>query len=347
MSHVPGTERAARVAPAPGEPPAQDQILPLIAEDLDRVEVLFRGSLESPLRLVRELGSFVSDAGGKRVRPTLHLLCSKLCGYTGPHAVLLATVLEFIHSATLIHDDVIDGAPTRRGRESVNRRWGNAVTVLFGDYLFAKAMELALRARSLDVMGRLADVTLRMTEGEMLQTRYAGRLDLTVAEYLDLVERKTAALFSCCCELAAVIARTDPERREALRRYGRNLGMAFQVVDDVLDFTGTADRLGKPAASDLREGKATLAVLELLGSPSPLANEGRDLAQRVVEHRGAEPADIARLTEILVASGAIHRARRTAELYAGAAVRELERFPDGPARRALAAVPHALLARDR
>jgi octaprenyl-diphosphate synthase len=344
VSHVPGTSRA---APVLGPVPTQPPIVPLITDDLDRVELLFRNSLESPLRLVNELGSFVSDAGGKRVRPTLHLLCAKLCGYVGPNAVLLATVLEFIHSATLIHDDVIDGAATRRGQESVNRRWGNAVTVLFGDYLFAKAMELALRARSLDVMERLADVTLRMTEGEMLQTRYAGRLDLTVDEYLDLVERKTAALFSCCCELAAVIAGTDTARREALSRYGRNLGMAFQVVDDVLDFTGTTDRLGKPAASDLREGKATLAVLELLGSRSPLAGEGKELAQRVVDSAGSDPADIARLTELLVSSGAIQRARRIAERHAAAAVAELEAFPDGPARRALAAVPHALLARDR
>ncbi len=347
MSHVPGTSRAPRVASLPGNVADQPPIVPLITDDLDSVEVLFRDSLESPLRLVRELGSFVSDAGGKRVRPTLHLLCAKLCGYVGPHAVLLATVLEFIHSATLIHDDVIDGASTRRGQESVNRRWGNAVTVLFGDYLFAKAMELALRARSLDVMERLADVTLRMTEGEMLQTRYAGRLDLSVEEYLDLVERKTAALFSCCCELAAVIAGNETERREALGRYGRNLGMAFQVVDDVLDFTGTADRLGKPAASDLREGKATLAVLELLRSRSPVAGEARELAQRVVECGGADPGDIARLTELLVSSGAIRRARRTAERYAVAAVQELDVFPDSPARRALAAVPHALLARDR
>ncbi len=346
MSHAPGTERAVRASPVPASKPGQAEIGALIADDLERVEVLFRGSLESPLRLVRELGSFVSEAGGKRVRPTLHLLCARLCGGEGRNAVLLATVLEFIHSATLIHDDVIDGAKTRRGHDSLNHRWGNSVTVLFGDYLFAKAMELALRAGRLDVMERLADVTLRMTEGEMLQTRYVGRLDLSVEEYLSLVDRKTAALFACCCELAAVTADVEPERREALGRYGRNLGMAFQLVDDVLDFTGTAARLGKPAASDLREGKATLAVLELFGSASPFAVEGRELARRVVEERGKDLRHIVRLTEILHESGALARARRTAESYARAAVRELEWFPDGPSRRALAAVPEVLLARD-
>ena len=143
--------------------------------------------------IVDELGGFVAESGGKRVRPTLHLLCARLCGYQGNKDIILATVLEFIHCATLIHDDIIDGATTRRGRPSANRNWGNNVSVLFGDYLFAKAMEMALEAESLQIMERLAEVTLRMTEGEMLQTRYAGRIDLTEAEYLDLIERKTAA----------------------------------------------------------------------------------------------------------------------------------------------------------
>jgi geranylgeranyl pyrophosphate synthase len=187
----------------------QAEIHELIGDKLALVEEQFRDNLASPVAIVEEIGSFVAQSGGKRVRPTAHLLAARLCEYEGPHDVLLATVLEFIHSATLIHDDIIDEAQVRRGRPSVNSNWGNNVTVLFGDYLFAKAMEMALGAGSLEVMRRLADVTLRMTEGEMLQTRYEGRLDLTVPEYLDLIEKKTAALFGACCELGGVLAGTQ------------------------------------------------------------------------------------------------------------------------------------------
>jgi octaprenyl-diphosphate synthase len=322
---------------------ARVEITPLVADRLQDVEESFRRNLASPIRIVDELGSFVSEGSGKRVRPTLHLLCTRLCEYDGPHDVLLATVVELIHCATLIHDDIIDGAQTRRGRESVNHRWGNDITVLFGDYMFAKAMELALQAESLAVMQRLADVTLRMTEGEMLQTRYVGRLDLTVDEYLDLVERKTAALFSCCCELAGLLAGVDVERIAALKRYGRHLGLAFQLVDDVLDFTGDSKRLGKPTARDLREGKATLAVLDLL---SGCGETERRLVRDVMDGPD-DKAAISRLTETLHESGALERAHERARFHALSAIGELRLFPDNAARRALRSLPDLLLFRDR
>ena len=271
----------------------------------------------------------------------MHLLCARLCGYEGPHDVLLATVVELIHCATLIHDDIIDGAKTRRGRESVNHRWGNDITVLFGDYMFAKAMELALQAESLEVMQRLADVTLRMTEGEMLQTRYLGRVDLTVDEYLDLVERKTAALFACCCELAGLIGGIGPEKGLALRRYGRHLGLAFQLVDDLLDFTGDPRRLGKATACDLLEGKATLAVLDLLSGGE---EDDRRLVHRVMG--GDADEALQWLNRRLGESGALERAHERARFHAISAIGELRQFPDGPARRALHALPDLLLFRD-
>lgn len=319
----------------------------LVARDLERVEALFRKNLASPLDIVEEIGTFVADGGGKRIRPTLHLLCAKLCRYEGPHHVLLATVLEFIHSATLIHDDIIDEATTRRGHVSVNHRWGNDVTVLFGDYLFAKAMEMALQADSIAIMQKLADVTLRMTEGEMLQTRYVGRLDLTVEEYLDLVRLKTAGLFACCCDLAGMLGEADEERREALRCFGMNLGMAFQLVDDLLDFTGTSESLGKPAASDLREGKATLAVIELLNSGTRQAAQCRELARGIMDSGTADSPEIDALNDLLERSGALARARTVAESYAQEASRQLERFDDSPARRALSSLPELVLVRDR
>jgi octaprenyl-diphosphate synthase len=293
--------------------------------------------------IVDELGGFVTEGGGKRVRPTLHLLCAQLCGYPGPHHILLGTVVELIHCATLIHDDIIDNATTRRGRPSANCRFGSDVSVLFGDYMFAKAMEIALRAGSLRVMEKLAEATLRMTEGEMLQTRYVGRLDLTIAEYLDLIEKKTAALFACCCELAGLLARVDEDSLAALRRYGQHLGVAFQLVDDLLDLTGDSTALGKPAARDLREGKATLAVLDLLSCGS---GSERALARRIMSEQD-DPRDIDRLTALLHESGAIERAHERARFHAVSALGELLKFPDGPARRALRSLPDLLLFRDR
>jgi octaprenyl-diphosphate synthase len=345
LSNLGSVDRAGY--PHPDPMVARAEIGRLVSGDLEKVERMFQENLASPLDIVDEIGSFVADGGGKRIRPTLHLLCSKLCRYEGPHHILLATVLEFIHSATLIHDDIIDEATTRRGLESVNHRWGNDVTVLFGDYLFAKAMEMALLADSISIMRKLADVTLRMTEGEMLQTRYVGRLDLSVEEYLELVELKTAGLFACCCDLAATLAGVDERRRAALRSFGSNLGMAFQLVDDLLDFTGTSEALGKPAASDLRDGKATLAVLELLGSGSRHAVKGRKLARSVMECGTEDAPEIRALYDLLESTGAISKARARAERYAETASAELELFEDSPARRALAVLPELVLIRDR
>jgi len=320
-----------------------EEIVGLVSERLAEVEALYHENLASPLSIVDEIGAFVGEGAGKRVRPTLHLLCADLCAYRGRDHVLLATVLEFIHSATLIHDDVIDAAATRRGRPSVNRRWGNPITVLFGDYLYAKAMEMALRAGSLRVMDRLAWITLRMTEGEMIQTRYLGRVDLSIDAYLDLIERKTAVLFGGCCELAGILSGVDPASEEALRQYGLHIGLAFQIVDDMLDFTGDPAVLGKPTASDLREGKATLPVLDLLGTGSA---RGRDLVLRIVSGAGGD-AEGAALTELLRESGALDRAESRARRHAEIAVEELNAFPDTPARRALQGVPELIIGRNR
>ena len=243
----------------------------------------------------------------------------------------------------MIHDDVIDAAATRRGRPSVNRGWGNTITVLFGDYLYAKAMEMALRAGSLRVMDRLAWITLRMTEGEMIQTRFAGRLDLSVDEYMDLIERKTAVLFGGCCELAGILSGVDAEAEGALRRYGLHIGLAFQIVDDMLDFTGDSAILGKPTVSDLREGKATLPVLDLLKAGPARALE---LVSAIAGGQGTDE-DSTELIALLHASGALNRSEARARLHAELAVRELDAFPDGPARRALIGVPDLLISRNR
>ncbi len=320
-----------------------ENIVGLVANRLAEVERLFHENLASPVAIVDEIGGFVGKGGGKRVRPTLHLLCADLCGYRGGHDVILATVLEFIHTATLIHDDVIDAAATRRGRPSVNRSWGNTITVLFGDYLYAKAMEMALGAGSLRVMDRLAWITLRMTEGEMIQTRFVGRLDLSTEQYMDLIERKTAVLFGGCCELAGILSGVDAASERALSEYGLHIGLAFQIVDDMLDFTGDPTVLGKPTASDLRDGKATLPVLDLLQTGSA---RGRDLAAHIAAGHATDGDGIA-LVGLLHESGALERAEARARHHAELAVRQLEVFPAGPARHALACVPDLLISRNR
>jgi octaprenyl-diphosphate synthase len=322
---------------------ARVEIIPLVSDRLTQVEERFRTNLDSPVSIVNEIGEFVAEGGGKRIRPALHLLCAQLCAYEGPHDVLLGTVIEFIHCATLIHDDIIDEATTRRGRPSLNSRWGNDITVLFGDYMFAKAMEMALQAGSLRVMQKLADVTLRMTEGEMLQTRYVGRVDLTVEEYVDLIEKKTASLFACCCELGGLLAGVDKRKETALSRYGVHLGLLFQLVDDLLDFTSDAETLGKPAANDLREGKATLAVLDLLATES---TEARGLVEAVMAAESSDAPEIERLTALLHDSGAIGRAHDRARFHAARARAELDVFAPSPARRALQSLPELLLVRD-
>ena len=324
-------------------PIAPREIAALVADGLTEVERLFRENLDSPIEIVDEIGRFVVEGGGKRVRPTLHLLVSRMCGYRGNHDVVVATALEYIHCATLIHDDLIDDAPTRRGRVAAHVEWGNTVSVLFGDYLLAKAMQLAVRAGSLEVMDKIAEVTLRMTEGEMMQTRYEGQVDLTVDQYFGLIERKTAVLFRCCCELAGVLAGVDDDAKQALGRYGLNLGLEFQVVDDLLDLTGETQRLGKPVASDLAEGKPTLAVIELLREAG---SRERELVERIMTGQGSE-TEIRALGRAIVESGAIERTRDVARRLADRATHELSRFPDGAAKQALLALPETLLHRDR
>ena len=316
-------------------------ILEPVSEKLAEAETILRDNLASPVAIVHEIGEFVADSGGKRIRPTLHLLSAAMCGYEGPHDAELATVVEYVHASSLIHDDIIDDAKTRRGRPSVRYRWGNDVTVLFGDYLLAKAMELALKSGQLGIMDKLAEVTLRMTEGEMLQTRYVGRLDLSIDEYLDVMEKKTAALFACSCELAGLLARVDEGQQAALRRYGRNVGMAFQMVDDLLDLTGDSGILGKRAGSDLQEGKTTVAVIDLLTSGPSRAAE---LCRAVMDGRADAGSE---LSELLQESGALERARLRTATYAEQAVAELAGFHDSPARRSLQALPGLLLDRER
>src|SRR5437667_7964578 len=207
------------------------------------------------------MGKYIQKSGGKRVRPAVLLMAARLGGYTGDRAVLNASVVEFIHTATLVHDDIIDGADVRRGRLAVHSRWGNDITVLLGDYLYIKSMALALTQDALDIIRLLCDVTLRMIEGELYQLTKNGDADISEEEHFDIIRRKTAYLFGGCAQTGGMLGKVPIERQEALREYGFNLGIAFQLVDDLLDFTGDTDALAKPVGGDLREAKMTLPLI--------------------------------------------------------------------------------------
>src|SRR5438477_3828738 len=239
------------------------QIFEPIREDLERVEQEFARHIQSRVALIPEMGKYIQKSGGKRVRPAVLLMAARLAGYSGDRAVLNASVVEFIHTATLVHDDIIDGADLRRGRLAVHSRWGNDITVLLGDYLYIKSMALALTHDTLDLVRVLCDVTLHMIEGELYQLTKNGDADITEDEHFEIVRRKTAYLFGGCAQIGGMLGKVPSDLEQALREYGFNLGVAFQIVDDLLDFTGDIETVGKPIGSDLREGKVTLPLIHL------------------------------------------------------------------------------------
>src|SRR5262249_34137726 len=257
------------------------EIFDLLRDDLLAIEQEFQRDAISDVKVITEIGEYLREGGGKRIRPALLLLASKLFGYTGHSGVRLGAVVEIIHTATLVHDDIIDEAQTRRGRPAANTRWGNARCVLAGDWLYMQAFKIALEERNLRVLDVLISLTQQMVEGELLQMEKLGKM-LSRLEHLDLIFRKTACLFSTSTRLRAILGRASEQHEEALAEYGRNLGLAFQIVDDVLDLTATEEVLGKPVASDLREGKVTLAVIDALERCS---SDERNLFARILNER--------------------------------------------------------------
>jgi octaprenyl-diphosphate synthase len=319
------------------------EIVSLVEDDLVRVEALFDEQCRSDVSLVGEIGTYIREGGGKRIRPALLLLACRLCGYLGDRSILLASVVEFIHTATLLHDDIIDEATVRRGRRSVNSRWGNDVTVLLGDFLYTKSMSMALSQDNLKILRLLSEVTLRMIEGEILEIERDADLQMTEAAHIDIIKRKTAHLFSACMRIGAILGEVGDERERALASYGLNLGICFQMVDDLLDFTADEKVLGKPVANDLREGKLTLPAIFMLRRGGSLA---ASRIRAVLDDRGFDrvsPEEIARLARD---SGALDEARSLAESYAENARRDLLVFDRSPYREALGLLPEFILARD-
>jgi octaprenyl-diphosphate synthase len=319
-------------------------VVHLVEDDLVRVEELFEAQFQSDVGLVGEIGRYIREGGGKRIRPALLLLACRLCGYRGERAILLASVVEFIHTATLLHDDIIDEAATRRGRRSVNSRWGNDITVLLGDFLYTKSMAMALSQDNLRILRLLSDVTLRMIEGELLEIEGNGDLAVSEARHMDIIRRKTADLFAACMSIGGMLGEVGEERRRALGDYGLNLGICFQMVDDILDFTADEKVLGKPVNNDLREGKLTLPVIYLLRRSGV---SGAETVSAVLADRGFDRVSRDELLRLARETGALDEARALAERYAQAARQDLSVFDRSAYREALEALPDFILARDR
>ena len=306
----------------------------LISEKLALVEKELLLHFRSSIPTIDGIGTYLASGGGKRLRPALLLLSSRLLGYDeGEKDVRYAAVIEFIHTATLVHDDIIDEARLRRGRTSANARWGNNLTVLFGDYLYTKSMGIALDEGDLTILKVLSDTTLSMIEGEIIAIEKTGDVQVTREEALDIIRRKTADLFAAACCLPAHFApRGDLFAAERLAEYGRCLGVAFQLIDDLLDYTGSEASIGKPVLNDLREGKLTMPLL--LSLPRATAAE-RAAVATVVKEREFRSVDPAEILSIARRHDGIAGTRALARDYAGAARVALGSFPDSEAKEGL------------
>jgi octaprenyl-diphosphate synthase len=324
------------------------EVFDLLRDDLAAIEQDFARQSTSDVEVITDIAQYLIAGGGKRIRPLLLLLSAKALGCTSPSRIRLGAVVEMLHTATLVHDDIIDEADTRRGRPSSNTTWGNAKCVLAGDWLYMQSFSTALEERNFRVLELLISLTQQMVEGELLQMQKLGHL-INEEEYFDLIFRKTACLFKVSMQLGAAITLAhgfgDPDELEAqLGEYGRNLGLAFQIVDDVLDLTAAEDVLGKPVASDLREGKATLAVIHALERGT---GADREAIRTVLADRSFDRISHPQILEILHRHGSIDYAMDTACAYAEAARLTIGDLPDSEAKRALLWVPGFVTTRDR
>jgi octaprenyl-diphosphate synthase len=319
------------------------EIFALVSGDLMRVEEELAQQAEGVSSTVAEVITHLFESGGKRVRPALLLLASRtVSGEATQSSVRMGAVMEMLHSATLIHDDIIDEACVRRGRQSANSKWGNNVSVLVGDWLYMTAFDVSLRERSFDILEALTEMTRLMVEGEILQLSLIGNSRISEAEHLEIVRRKTAYMFRACAEIGAIIAGANPDQRRALAHYGLSVGIAFQLIDDVLDFISTEDKLGKPVANDLREGKLTLPLIYLLEEHA----EYREKLELVMRERGFESVDREEIIEWINKHDTLNRARNEAFRYAEEATEALNILPPSEYRTALLSIPRFIIERE-
>ena len=326
------------VSPAPPRIERFADVQALAAGEMAAIDALIRQRLASDVVLINRVGEHIVGGGGKRLRPMLHVLAARAAGYSGTLHTQLAAVIEFIHTSTLLHDDVVDESDLRRGRQTANAVWGNAASVLVGDFLYSRSFQMMVELDSMRIMRILADTTNRIAEGEVLQLLNIGNPDTTQRAYLEVIERKTAVLFAAATRLGAVLAGLPPAQEDALARYGLDLGYAFQIADDVLDYASDAHTLGKNIGDDLADGKPTLPLILAIERSAP--------AQAAMLRQALQAADLAALPQVLAAihaTDALAASRERAHAHARSAREALSALPDSAARAALAVLAdHAI-----
>ena len=309
-----------------------ESVLALIGDDLKGVERQFKKDLESNVPLIRKVGEYVLASGGKRIRPAMLLLAARLCNYEGSRHVPLASVVEFIHTATLLHDDVVDSANLRRGIASANSLWGNEASVLVGDFLFSKSFSLMVADGDLNILRVLADATTRIAEGEVLQLICTSDVEMTEERYIEVVACKTAVLLAAASQAGAIIGKASPQEEAALAAYGMDLGIAFQLMDDTLDYVADEKEFGKSIGHDLEEGKITLPLIETLRNCN---REDRELIAEIVVKDELDPEDFDKVFALVNKSGGITYTVKRAKDYIASAKAHLEIFADSPVRSAM------------
>lgn len=313
-------------------------------DELDGVEDQVRKHLDSSVTLVNTVAAHILSSGGKRVRPLLLLLCARLCGYTASEHHVLGCLVEYIHTATLLHDDVLDDADIRRGRQTARKVWGNQISILVGDYLYSKAMYQIVSFRNQAINEVLSESCQKMAEGEVLQLYYNGNPQITESEYLRIVEYKTAGLIAAACRIGAIVGDASADQQMALFRFGQHIGVAFQVADDTLDYAADGERLGKSLGQDLRQGRTTLPLLHLL---QHCPEQDRQMIKDRMETRSLTEADLLHIVTLMQEYGSIAYAMDRARQFVTAATLDLAQFEDSSPKRALSVVADYMVNRDR
>lgn len=322
-----------------------DELFEFIVSDLAQVEERLKEGIKSQSELISEVSAYVLGSGGKRIRPAMVLLATRLCGYKdGEQAIKLASLVEYLHAATLIHDDIIDNADKRRGRPSANRQWGNGISVLVGDFLYSRSVQMLIEDRDLDVIKAFADATVRMIEGEVLELEMCKNINIAYEDYLRIITSKTAALISAACRAGALVARAEPDKVEALAAFGLNLGIAFQLVDDALDFVAEEERLGKPVGNDLKEGRITYPLIYVLKHGTD--KDCRRL-QELATRENLSDQDLEEIRGLVKKYQAVEATLEIARSYSEQAKTNLRVFPENPAKHCLELLANFVMERDR